>query len=191
MRRAQLLPDGGFVDRDRLADYSARLAKAIGEAAAVKGAFARTDEAAELWATEYPRLVAEVPGLLGTATSRAEAQVLRLSLIYAALDGRVVVDVEHLQSALAVWEYCFESAAYLFGHSTGDDVADRILDGLRRRPEGMTRTEIRELVGGRHTEARIELALELLARYGLAEMERETETGGRPAERWRATRTPE
>src|SRR5206468_1104149 len=115
--------------RGTLTAYASRLGAAIREAAELKGVFGRTPEAAELWARVYGDLVSEVPGLLGTATSRAEAQVLRLSLLYAALDGRARVDTEHLRAALAAWDYCAASAAYLFGYSTGDDVADRILSG--------------------------------------------------------------
>ena len=45
-------------------------------------------------------------GLYGAVTSRAEAQVVRLSLIYALLDCSPVIRQEHLLAALALWEYC-------------------------------------------------------------------------------------
>jgi hypothetical protein len=201
VRRSKLLPDGGFVPHERLEEFASHLRDAIREAQTLDGALARTDEARELWHELYPQLAADRPGRLGQATSRAEAQVLRLSLIYAALDQRSVIDVEHLRAALAVWDYCAASAGYVFGESTGDLLADKILSALRREQrtakkdetddEGLTRTQIRELVGGRETEERLELALGLLDRFGLAEMEEETDTGGRPAERWRAATTTE
>jgi hypothetical protein len=187
VKRSKLLPDGGFVRHDRLEEYASQLRDAIREATALNGALDRSDEARELWHDLYPRLTADRPGRLGEATSRAEAQVLRLSLIYAALDGRSLIDVEHLQAALAVWDYCQASAGYVFGESTGDTIADKIRAALKADKAGLTRTQIRELVGGRETEERIELALALLDRYGLARMTEETDTGGRPAERWWAT----
>jgi hypothetical protein len=74
------------------------------------------------------------PGLYGAATSRAEAQVLRLSAIYAALDCSPIIAPPHLQAALAVWEYCSASAALLFGASTGEPTADRIRQALDDSP---------------------------------------------------------
>ena len=38
-------------------------------------------------------------------TSRAEAQVLRLSMIYTLADHSVEISVDHLKAALAVWNY--------------------------------------------------------------------------------------
>ena len=78
------------------------------------------------------------------------------------------------------------SAGYVFGTGTGDVMADKILAALRVAPAGLTRTQIRELVGNKETEERIELALGRLERYGLAETSWDTDTGGRPAERWTA-----
>jgi hypothetical protein len=54
------------------------------------------------------------PDVYGAATSRAEAQVLRLSAIYAALDCSPLVEACHLQAALAVWDYCLASARLFF-----------------------------------------------------------------------------
>jgi hypothetical protein len=62
----------------------------------------RDDKARDLWAKVYPGLSEGKPGLLGAITARAEAQVLRLSMIYALLDFSNVVRVEHLKAALAL-----------------------------------------------------------------------------------------
>ena len=64
-------------------------------------------------------------------TARAEAQVMRLACLYAVEDMSYVVGLAHLQAALEVWRYCFESAAYIFGDSLGDPMADEILRALR------------------------------------------------------------
>ena len=87
------------------------------------------------------------PGIYGAITARAEAQVLRLSLIYALLDesalpAQAIIDTLHLQAALAVWRYCDASAARIFGRSLGDPVADEIYRMLQHAPQGMTRWEI-------------------------------------------------
>jgi hypothetical protein len=61
----------------------------------------------------------------GAATSRAEAQVLRLSAIYSVLGCSSTIALPHLQAALAVWNYCSAGAVLLFGTSAGDPTADR------------------------------------------------------------------
>ena len=58
-----------------------------------------------VWETIYGRLSEGQPGLLGAVTSRAEAQTVRLALIYALLDGASNIDLPHIMAALAVWEY--------------------------------------------------------------------------------------
>jgi hypothetical protein len=67
-------------------------------------------------------------------------------------------------------------------------MADEILRALRQRQKGMTRTEIRDLFGRNYTAYRLAKALGLLERYELAFHRPESDTGGRPAERWFAVR---
>jgi hypothetical protein len=76
---------------------------------------------------------------------------------------------------------------FLFGDSTGNPDADVILRALREKgSDGLTRTEISNLFARHASALRIERAVELLDKRGLAYSE-EFRTGGRPAERWYAT----
>jgi hypothetical protein len=158
-------------------------AKRIGKG----GTLVRDADARRLWHEVYPQLSEGRPGMLGAVTARSEAIVMRVATIYAVLDGRTFVGVEHLRAALAVWKFCEESARYVFGDAVGDPVADELLEALRSRPEGMTRTEIRDLFGRHRAGSRIDAALAILAGAGLAAMTTES-TSGRPVERWRAPR---
>ena len=79
------------------------------------------------------------------------------------------------------------SARYTFGDAFGDYVVDTILRRLRKSPKGLTRTDIREIFSRNRSEAEISNALRVLEEHGLARCERE-QTGGRPSERWFATR---
>jgi hypothetical protein len=185
-RRSKELPDGGRVEPEALERLAARLGGVLAEAHLL-GPVARDEEARELWHEAYGSLTRERPGLLGALLARAEAQVVRLSLIFAVLDGAQTIGRRHLEAALAVWDYCENSAAYIFGDALGDPVADELLDALRRSTSGMTRNEMREHFGRHRSSDAIGRALALLERHGLARCERE-ETGGRPAERWRAVR---
>jgi hypothetical protein len=179
------LPEGGQVAPAALNELVRRLHAAVTFGRAV-GELERDPEARELWHEVYPRLSADQPGLLGVVTARAEAQAARLSCLYALLDESATVRPEHLLAALAVWEYAEASAAHIFGDSTGDPVADTILHALRLG-EPLDRTAISSLFGRHAPSGRLDHALSLLVRYGLARPLRDPDTGGRPRELWGAT----
>jgi hypothetical protein len=144
-------------------------------------------DARPLWAKAYSALSAPKPGLLGAVISRAEAQTLRLASLYAALRGSRLKDVEDLEAGLAVWGYCEDSARFIFGDRLGDPVADRILEELRKRPAGLTRTETSELFSKNLDAGRLDAALETLRAETLADLTEE-KTLGRPIQRWTAVR---
>ena len=117
----------------------------------------------------------------------AEAQVIRLALIYALLDRCAVIDIGHLGAAIAVWEFCENSVRYIFGDALGDPIADEVLRALRHAGDaGMTRTQIRDLFARNRGTERVEVALGTLERHGKAKMI-SRDTGGRPAEVWIST----
>jgi hypothetical protein len=73
----------------------------------------RSEETEEFWDNTYRELTRELSGVYGAITSRAEAQVLRLSMIYALADKSVEISIDHLKAALAVWNYARDSVRYL------------------------------------------------------------------------------
>jgi hypothetical protein len=188
VRRSKRLPFGGTIDGGSILKLGIRLTSAADHARAV-GVIKWTSSGKMLWETQYDALTESRPGLWGATTSRAEAHVLRLAMIFAVLDKSEEIADTHVLAALAVWRYCDRSAAYLFGGSVGDRDADAILDALRAKLNGMTRTEIRREVFHDHkTSEDVARALRLLLRYGLVRQEI-LQTGGRPAERWHAAKS--
>ncbi len=186
VKRSKILPEGGQLSEVDFAPFLKRLAAAVEFAAGAKE-IARDSEARSLWAKVYQDLSEGKPGLVGALTSRAEAQVLRLSMIYALLDAEKFVRVPHLLAALAVWDYCETSVRYIFGQAMGDPVADVILGALRVAPDGLARTEISNNLFGRHeTAERIQLAVGELLGRGLITIET-IETTGRPIEKLKYT----
>jgi len=182
--RARELPEGECLPAVILETLGSRVRAALERARGI-GEMRRDPAAAEIWKGIYGPLSSDRPGLLGAAINRAEAQVLRLSMVYAALDGSPLVRPQHLLAAMAVWAYAEQSAAWIFGDSLGDPVADQILRALRT--EGpLTRNEIYDRWGKHRSSERVEQALRLLLDYRKARFERK-ETGGRPAEVWMAT----
>jgi len=182
--RSKCLPDNEDrrVDAAKLDAIGRRIADAAKFAASV-GEMRRDDQARADWRAVYPVLSEGKPGLLGAVTSRAEAQAMRLACVYALLDKSSVVRREHLRAALAIWTYCEQSAAYIFGRSLGDPVADNIIRTLREAAGGLTRTDISNLFGRHRDSGQISRALDALRESGRARSELE-ETEGRKAERW-------
>jgi hypothetical protein len=184
-KRSKLLPEGGGLDKVDFSPIAARLQKAAAFARSVQR-MQRDEKARPVWREVYGDLSEGKPGLLGAVTSRAEAQTVRLSCLYALLDYSDVVRVKHLNAALAVWQYCEASARFIFGDALGDATADEILRELRNHPEGLARNDIREHFGRNKLSAEIGRALSVLQEHGLARVEHEQAEQGRPTERWYA-----
>jgi len=97
VRRSKFLPEGGGA-----INYSSivtRLHAAV-KAGQGRGLLKRDDAAKVLWAEEYHKLTRSRGGLCGALCGRAEAHVLRLSLVYALLDGASAIRPEHLMAAI-------------------------------------------------------------------------------------------
>ena len=139
-----------------------------------------------MWREVYPTLERDRPGLAGALTARAAPHVIRLSLICALSERSASVAPRHLLAALAVWDYSERSAAYLFGESTGDSVADDILRLLRQSPGGVARSDISNFFGRNLPSARLSTALDSLLKRGKVRSEMRAGAAGRPAEVWHA-----
>jgi hypothetical protein len=169
---------------DQLGPLARRLQKAV-QFAQAYDVLSRDPRARQMWREVYPELSAGKAGLLGAATSRAEAQVMRLAMLYALLDESDEICAEHLLAGLAVWQYAEQSARYIFGSAPGDPVADETLQALRQRhPDGLSRTDIRDLFSRHQKSKRMNEALGMLADNGLARREKLQSGTGRPREMW-------
>ena len=186
VRRSKVLPEGGQMQAAVLESLAHRLTEVLRVGTAM-GELRRDDQARALWYEVYGELSEGKPGLFGAVIARAEPQVMRVACIYAVLDGSDRITKPHLEAALEVWRYAEDSARFIFGDKLGDPVADDILSALRDRPDGMTRTEIRDLFGRNQKGGTYGRALQDLAGRGLV-FKKDEDTGGRKAERWFATR---
>ncbi len=178
--RSRYLPFGGKVDKEALSVFCARVRDAVEFARTVQEV-AWSQNAAKRWAAIYPQLSEGKPGLFGQVTARAEAQAIRLALVCALLDKSAEIHLEHLEAALELWRYCLDSAAFIFGHSLGNPLADAILDLLRTHAEGMTRTDLNNHFGRNKTKAALDAAIAVAQRNGSLRSDKR-ETGGRVAE---------
>lgn len=179
--RSKKLPFGGNLAHDwtlALCD-SLRRAEA---SARNRGRIAMSAEAANLWRDAYDILTEPEEGIVGAVLARAEAQVVRLALVYALLDGSAEIRFEHLKAALAVWEYCESSVRYIWAGAERNPLADRLLRELRRRGS-LTLREAHEATGRNYSGEKIRAALDVLTSKGWVQKDETREGGvGRPAE---------
>lgn len=184
IRRARLLPHGGNLSEETVKGLALLTQEAVSKARAIKRVI-MTNDARTAWEKIYATLSEGQPGLLGAIIGRAEAQTIRLALLYSLLDGKSEIDVVHLKAAAAVWGFCEASARYIFGDLLGDPLADEIMNGLRHAgDQGLTRTDISKLFSGNRGSDQIGRALDMLKNCGKAGSVKERGTGGNAAERW-------
>ncbi len=169
VRRSQSLPEGGSLPPDRLSALVRELRRTLDWAQSQTDIlFRRTEAARKLWMDCYPALSQGRQDVYGAATSRAEAQVLRLSALYAALDCSGQVEASHLHAALAVWDYCQASARLFFNDAPIDPTARRISEAISAAvPGGLSKTQISGIFHGHVSKERIELALQQLCTLGI------------------------
>lgn len=140
------------------------------------GELVRSPAADERWSDLYGRLAEDdPPGSIGALTSRAEAQLLRLSLVYALLDGSARIEESHLESAWEFWRYCRWSAQHTFvGHGSGDADIDRIAMVLESGE--INGRDLAKMFPHQDANELRERAVQL----GIAELEKRA-SGGRPS----------
>jgi hypothetical protein len=173
--RSQRLPHGGNITERDFAEMGHSVKSAL-DAASMVGVMRRTAAADALWSDWYIAVPDDVPGLWGAATARAEAYVLRLSMIYALMDGTERIDKRHVDAAIAVWDYCSDSARLIFGDHTGHADVDKLIDALEAvGPRGLNRTEQTKLF--KNAKRKAGQARETATQLGLVvEIERPTAT---------------
>jgi sulfur relay (sulfurtransferase) DsrF/TusC family protein len=181
VKRSKYLPHGGNLSDETVQTLASQARVALAAARACTAI--RRDEAADrVWEGVYPVLTTERPGMLGAITARAEAQTLRLSLLYALIDGANSIKPVHLEAALALWEYCEESAAFIFGDAAGDTISDQVISALRANG-CMSQTALSDLFGRNVSAKRLYGALQSLTHAGRIRSQ-QVDTGGRPRTEW-------
>ncbi len=184
-RRVRLLPEGG--DPDALAEtgLDRALTKTLTSARRA-GQIRLSDDARHLWRQAYQRLAKPQPGIAGAISARAEAHTIRLALIYALIDGARQITPEHLAAALALFDYAQRSATWALERTAANPLACQIHAALcHALPDGLTRTQIRDLLHRNPTTIQLDQALAELAADSKIESQRVL-TAGRPAQLWTA-----
>jgi len=178
VHRSQLLPFGGKWSEVNTVPIITRIAEAL--------AFARErrevsfgKDAEEAWADAYAYLTQDRPDMFGAVTARAEAQTLRLAMLYALADRSPKIKKTHVEGAFALWRYSEWSTAQIFGRRIGDPDADSVLEALiATNGAGLSRTEVSRLFNGNRTAEEIDRIRETLSRNGRLRVAMVREEGG-------------
>jgi Protein of unknown function (DUF3987) len=82
-----------------------------------------TDSARKWWNNNYFKFEHDGPsGLAGKFTSRGSAHLRRIAMLYALLDMKDQIGLEHFHAAQKLWDYCSDSAMYIFGGATREQL---------------------------------------------------------------------
>lgn len=182
VRRQRKLPRGGGLTNTDFTDLAADVNRMLLQARGI-GVMEFSDAGGDRYDSWYRSLDDDAkPGLWGAATSRDDVYVIRLAMVYAVCDGTAVIDDQHVAAALAIWDYCDQSARALFGRRSGHRDLDKLVDHLLAAgTDGINGRGLHRLFHNnsrRATQTR-ERAIDL----GVAVEIKEGDTGGRPRQR--------
>jgi hypothetical protein len=121
-------------------------------------------------------------------TERAAPYARRISALFAALDGRALVDVKDLAAAAALVRYSIASARYVLDGQARDPRLDRIRRAVDAAGDaGLSRTEISGLFSRNIDKTVLDALLDALTEEGSYGAYEAASSGGRPATRYRRT----
>ena len=122
-------------------------------------------------------------GAIGKQSARWAAQIYKLAVVYAAIEGMAVIGVDHIAAARAAWAYCHRSATAFFAGMTGNQHADQLLQMWREIDfADLTLTDIDEMFSKHMSAQKRSRMLERLSRDGvIARRAVQNPNGGRPA----------
>jgi hypothetical protein len=143
-------------------------------------------QAQKQWIDFYKSIKTVSAGIVGSIIARSDAHVLRLTMLFTALDNSALMEPMHLHAAIAFWQFCERSALWAFGEKTGNKAADKVYWALQREPKGMTRTQISMEVFNNHaSKTTLDIAFSTLVDANLATLKSERGArGDKPTQRW-------
>jgi hypothetical protein len=136
--RAKLLPLGGNPKPDEMKNLADEIRNSVRFAQQVRQLPFKASTV-KVWEALYSELATDRAGQVGAALARAEAQVLRLGMIYALLDSSNYVEPDHLLAAYEVWQFSEQSVQHIFNENP---IQSRILLILSQSTTPITRTEL-------------------------------------------------
>ncbi|WP_163351830.1 bifunctional DNA primase/polymerase [Desulfovibrio sp. JC010] len=180
VRRTKLIPFPEPLDSQRVTEFQRKLFELL-ESAKERSQIDFDSEARNQWGAVYPQLAKERADLLGSVLNRSEAYVRRIALIYALLDGSENVRLPHLKAALALWDYCEQSARFIFAGLESDSTSQKIMEALEESGGMIDTSGLYKFFGNHISKQKMTVALNnLLASRNIRVEESKPQGGGRP-----------
>lgn len=180
VRRTKLIPFPEPLDSQQVREFQKKLFSLL-ESAKDRSQMDFDPEARNQWGAVYPQLAKERADLLGSVLNRSEAYVRRIALIYALLDGSENVRLPHLKAALALWDYCEQSARFIFAGLDSDSTSQKIMEALEESGGKLDTSGLYKFFGNHISKRKMTVALNnLLASRNIRVEESKPQGGGRP-----------
>ncbi|WP_320171186.1 bifunctional DNA primase/polymerase [Maridesulfovibrio sp.] len=180
VRRTKLIPFPEPLDSQQVRAFQKKLLSLL-ESSKVRSQMDFDPEAKTEWGNIYPLLAKERADLLGSVLNRSEAYVRRIALIYALLDGSDCVRLPHLKAALALWDYCEQSARFIFAGLESDSTCQKIMEALEESGGKLDTSGLYKFFGNHISKRKMTVALNnLLASKNIRVEELKPQGGGRP-----------
>ncbi|XPV75974.1 MAG: bifunctional DNA primase/polymerase [Desulfovibrio sp.] len=180
VRRTKLIPFPEPLDGQQVRTFQDKLLSLL-ESAKHRGQMDFCSEAKDEWRAVYPVLAKERADLLGSVLNRSEAYVRRIALIYALLDGSDKVLLSHLRAALALWDFCEQSAQFIFAGLESDSTCQKILEALGESGGCLDTSGLYRFFGNHISKRKMTVGLNnLLASKNIRIEEVKPQGGGRP-----------
>jgi DNA replicative helicase MCM subunit Mcm2 (Cdc46/Mcm family) len=148
VRRTKKLAFPLPMNDDKVKVLAEKLADAIKEAKG-EGEITLSTDARAYWDVKYHEVSQDEQGILGAITSRSEAYVMRVSLLFCLLDCTPQIEQRHIEAACHLVEFCNKSAQFIFTTpaecEAGTD-ADKLLNALAEK--SLNQTAISKLFSG-------------------------------------------
>ena len=175
-RWSKRLPEGGGTPA--YGDIVPRLRQALDWAKDCDRPIERDDQARELWSEIYACRGKGETRLAGQSGCRTEAQILRLSCIYALMDCSPLVLLPHLEAALAFCRYAEDTDAFIASLGTPAPARSRLLSAVRGAgAQGQSKRQIYSAFNGHLTADQLATYLKELEDSGLIAPSEKTENG--------------
>ncbi|MFY9588661.1 MAG: DnaB-like helicase N-terminal domain-containing protein [Actinomycetota bacterium] len=136
VRSLKMLPFGGTLDTPELIALPVRI-RSVVEDASNRGRLVFSADSRDWWTEKYAEMRRSIPneGPLVGFLGRGDTYVQRLALFYALLDGSTYIELRHMTSAQAVWDYSRASVEYMIATtapppSGTDDDLNRLVELL-------------------------------------------------------------
>jgi len=164
----QLLRELPFGGQDTII-YPSKLVSIIRknlELARPLGEICLSQPARSLWESRYPDLIALESGRIGDYKARGRAHARRLAMLFCLAEGLSEVSSDHLEAALAAWDYSLAVARRLLGNTINPKLEpkEKILSALKSGPK--TTTDLHRVFGNNMSADQLNLWLEELLRLG-------------------------